>query len=105
MMLPLPLSAEQTAAVCQALLQRQLDPELFKVHGERDTAGSLRYLLAERVPPGVYAASKVKAEFLGKLVLGKESSPYLDMARAVKMLAEMKRPSCRKTSSLLRRKS
>jgi aconitate hydratase 2/2-methylisocitrate dehydratase len=46
-------------------------------------------LISERVPPGVYPASKVKAEFLGKLVLGQISSPHLEVTQALEMLAAM----------------
>ena len=86
---PLPLSPNQTESVCSALQQKDLDPHLLEVHGQPDTKASLRYLLSERVPPGVYPASKVKAGFLGKLVLGQVSSPHLEVTEAVEMLAAM----------------
>jgi len=86
---PLPLSPAETEAVCAALQQKELDPGLLRVHGQPDTVSSLRYLLGERVPPGVYPASKVKAGFLGDLLLGKASSPHLDRAQALQMLGAM----------------
>ena len=63
---PLPLSPSQVEAVCAALEQKDLDPGLLEVHGQPDTKASLRHLISERVPPGVYPASKVKADFLGR---------------------------------------
>jgi len=86
---PLPLSSSQIEAVCSALQQKDLDPRLLEVHGQPDTTASLRYLIAERVPPGVYPASKVKANFLGKLVLGQASSSHLQVVEALEMLAAM----------------
>jgi len=86
---PLPLSADQAAAVCSALQQKDLAPGLLEVHGQADTVGSLRYLISERVPPGVYPASKVKAEFLADLSLGRASSPHLEKMETLEMLAAM----------------
>jgi aconitate hydratase 2 / 2-methylisocitrate dehydratase len=87
---PLPLSPSQTAAVCQALEQTApLDPALLRVHGAPDTAASLRTLLGERVPPGVYPASKVKAAFLEKIALGSAASPHLSREQAIDMLGAM----------------
>ncbi len=86
---PLPLSADQAAAVCSALQQKDLAPGLLEVHGQADTVGSLRYLISERVPPGVYPASKVKAEFLADVALGRASSPHLEKMETLEMLAAM----------------
>jgi aconitate hydratase 2/2-methylisocitrate dehydratase len=86
---PLPLSADQAAAVCSALQQKDLDPGLLAVHGQADTVGSLRHLISERVPPGVYPASKVKAELLADVVLGRASSPHLEKMETLEMLAAM----------------
>lgn len=86
---PLPLSAEQTRNVCDALSNPSFDEGLLKVHGQPDSAGSLVYLLSERVPPGVYPASKVKAEFLAKIAAGRVSSTHLDAGKAVELLAGM----------------
>jgi aconitate hydratase 2/2-methylisocitrate dehydratase len=86
---PLPLSADQAAAVCSALQQKDLDPGLLQVHGQSDSASSLVYLISERVPPGVYPASKVKAEFLADLVLGRASSLHLGRIETLEILAAM----------------
>jgi aconitate hydratase 2/2-methylisocitrate dehydratase len=86
---PLPLSPDQAEAVCAALQQTDLDSGLLQVHGQPDTISSLRYLLSERVPPGVYPASKVKAEFLGRLALGQATSPHLERTEVLEMLAAM----------------
>jgi aconitate hydratase 2/2-methylisocitrate dehydratase len=86
---PLPLSADQADSVCSALQQTDLDPGLLQVHDQPDTAASLRYLISERVPPGVYPASKVKAGFLGSLATGQTSSPHLERTGVLEMLAAM----------------
>jgi aconitate hydratase 2/2-methylisocitrate dehydratase len=86
---PLPLSADQTEAVCAALQEASLEPGLLKVHGQPDTKSSLRHLLGERVPPGVYPASKVKAAFLGDLSAGKVSSSHVSKTEALEMLGAM----------------
>jgi len=86
---PLPLSAGQVKAVVQNLLIPKLDPSILKVHGASNTVASLLVLLAERVPPGVYPASHIKADFLGQVALGELESPYIDGARACDMLGRM----------------
>ena len=86
---PLPLSPDQTAAVCGALQQQDLPADLLKVHGQADTVASLRYLLGERVPPGVYPASQVKSDFLGQVFKGKVTSPHITTAEALDMLGAM----------------
>ncbi len=86
---PLPLSAEEVKALCQNLLIPKLDPDLLKVHGQKDTIASLLHLLDERVPPGVYPASHVKAEFLSELALGKQDSPYISAEQACGLLGRM----------------
>jgi aconitate hydratase 2 / 2-methylisocitrate dehydratase len=85
---PLPLTAEQTAEVVE-LLGGELPADAFRVHGQADSAASLRYLVAQRVPPGVYPASKVKAAFLAKLLTGEVTSPHLDASEALTMLGAM----------------
>jgi len=89
---PLPLSPAQTETVCEALQRSDLDPTQLKVHDQPDTVSSLRYLLSERVPPGVYPASKVKAEFLGQLALGRASSPHIEAPEVIQMLEFNARP-------------
>jgi aconitate hydratase 2 / 2-methylisocitrate dehydratase len=86
---PLPLSTEEVKIVAQALLIPKLDPGLLKVHGCADTVSSLRALLEKRVPPGVYPASHVKAEFLGNLALGSLESTHLDAGDACRLLGRM----------------
>lgn len=86
---PLPLNVLQSEAICSALQLTDLDSALLKVHNQTDTAASLRYLLAERIPPGVYPASKVKAEFLGRIALGQTSSPYIKRDEAIQWLGTM----------------
>ena len=85
---PLPLSPTQTETVCQALTVEKPGAEL-SVHGQADTVASLRYLLGERVPPGVYPASRVKADFLARLTTGELSSPHLSTTEALDMLGAM----------------
>jgi aconitate hydratase 2 / 2-methylisocitrate dehydratase len=75
---PLPLSAEQTTAVCDGLTEPALDAELLLVHDQPDTMSSLRFLLAERVPPGVYPSSKVKADFLAAVAAGSRAAAVSD---------------------------
>ena len=87
---PLPLSPDQTRAVCEALGRD--DPgaaDLLMVHDQPDTVSSLRYLLGQRVPSGVYPASKVKAQFLGELATGEASSPHLSTEQALQLLGAM----------------
>jgi len=86
---PLPVSAEEVKTLCQNLLIPKLDREVLKVHGQTDTVASLLYLLDERVPPGVYPASHVKAEFLSELALETKESPYIDANRACDLLGRM----------------
>lgn len=75
---PLPLSPEQTKAVCELL---QSPPP-----GEGDF---LLDLLSSRVSPGVDPAAQVKAEFLAAILEGKAHSPLIDKKRAVQMLGAM----------------
>ena len=66
---PLPLDAEQTAALIELLK---------KDHKESDF---LLNLLKERVPAGVDDAAYVKAGFLSDLTKGKTNSPYITKER------------------------
>ncbi len=75
---PLPLNVEQTQALCQ----------LLENPGNEDT-DKLLYLLKERIAPGVDPSAKVKAEFLGKIVTGKVSSPVISSKEAIKILGTM----------------
>ena len=75
---PLPLSAEQVAALVELL---KAPPA-----GEEET---LLELLTERVPPGVDDAAYVKAAFLAAVARGEAHSPLLDKRRAVELLGTM----------------
>ncbi len=75
---PLPLTASQTAQLCE-LLQ---DPPA----GE---AEFLLHLLHDRIPPGVDEAAYVKASFLAAIVKGESQSPLLSPADATQILGTM----------------
>lgn len=73
---PLPLDAAQTASLCQRLQTPDSTPDD-------------RWLLQERVPPGVDQAAYVKAGFLGEVAQGRLVSPQLNPVQAVQMLGQM----------------
>lgn len=75
---PLPLSAEQTAAVVELL---KAPPA-----GEDDY---LMHLISDRVPAGVDDAAYVKAGYLAAVAKGEASSPLIDKVRAVELLGTM----------------
>ena len=75
---PLPLNAQQTAAVTTLLRTPPKGEEAF-----------LLDLIGNRVPPGVDDAARVKAEFLGALAQGKQKSPLISRQRATELLATM----------------
>ena len=74
---PLPLDAEQTAAVINLLKNDHDENEL------------LLFLLKERVPAGVDDAAYVKAGFLSDLTKGETESPYISKEDAVEILGTM----------------
>ena len=74
---PLPLDAEQTAAVINLLKNDHDENEL------------LLFLLKERVPAGVDDAAYVKAGFLSDLTKGETESPYISKEDAVAILGTM----------------
>jgi len=74
----LPLTAEQTAELC----------ELLKAPPKGD-ADFLLHLLRDRIPPGVDQASYVKASFLSAIAKSEASSPLLSPADAVHLLGTM----------------
>ncbi|HEY3356411.1 MAG TPA: bifunctional aconitate hydratase 2/2-methylisocitrate dehydratase [Polyangia bacterium] len=85
---PLPLTVAQTEAVCDALTAEHLDPALLPTdHG--DVTAWFLGLLDDRVPPGGYPASQVKADFLGALLKGERRSAAIDRSLAVEMLGRM----------------
>ncbi|MEK9896475.1 MAG: aconitate hydratase B, partial [Burkholderiaceae bacterium] len=75
---PLPLSAEQTAALIEAL----------KV-ASADDAAELLNLLTHRVPPGVDDAAQVKASFLSAVAHGDVAVAALSRQRATELLGTM----------------
>ncbi len=75
---PLPLDADQTAALVELLKNPPA--------GEEST---LLDLISNQVPPGVDDASKVKAEFLAAVANGSASTPLITPKDAVKLLGTM----------------
>ena len=75
---PLPLDAEQVAALVELLKQPPAGEEALLVE-----------LLEQRVPPGVDPAAYVKAAFLADLSQGKAQSSLIDRARATFLLGTM----------------
>lgn len=75
---PLPLNAEQTAALCELLKQPPAGEEDF-----------LMSLLCDRIPPGVDPASYVKASFLTAIAQGEATSPLISPKKAVELLGTM----------------
>ena len=75
---PLPLSAEQTAALIELIKNPPAGEEQFLVD-----------LLTHRVPAGVDDAAKVKASYLAALALGKETCALIDARRATELLGTM----------------
>ena len=75
---PLPLNAEQTAALVELIKAPPIGEENFLVD-----------LLVNRVPAGVDQAAYVKAAFLSDVALGKTASPLVSPQRAVEILGTM----------------
>ncbi|MGC8732996.1 MAG: bifunctional aconitate hydratase 2/2-methylisocitrate dehydratase, partial [Halothiobacillaceae bacterium] len=75
---PLPLTAEQTAALVDLLK----DPPA----GEEQ---ALLELITDRVPPGVDPAAYVKAAFLADVARGRAACPLIDRKRATFLLGTM----------------
>lgn len=75
---PLPLTEEQTAAVCEMLANPPAGEGEF-----------LLGLLRDRVPPGVDPAARVKAEFLAAVLEGRAASPLVSKVEAVQVLGAM----------------
>jgi aconitate hydratase 2/2-methylisocitrate dehydratase len=74
----LPLNPEQTAGVCELLVNPPAGKEEF-----------LMELFTERVSPGVDPAAEVKAAFLAEILKGSKSSPLIDKKKAVQILGTM----------------
>ena len=75
---PLPLSAGQTAALCELLKNPPTGEAEFLVE-----------LLRDRVPPGVDQAAYVKAGFLTAVAQGEVISPVISARYAVELLGTM----------------
>ncbi len=75
---PLPLTADQTAALVALFAAPPA--------GEEET---LLDLLVNRVPPGVDEAAYVKAAFLAAVAKGESASPLLERSRATELLGTM----------------
>ncbi len=75
---PLPLTAQQTAAVIELLKAPPAGEEAFLVD-----------LITHRVPAGVDDAAKVKASYLAALAFGTEKNALVDRARATELLGTM----------------
>ena len=75
---PLPLSAQQTAALV----------ELLKAPPAGEEAALLD-LITHRVPAGVDDAAKVKASYLAAVAHGTENSPLISRERATELLGTM----------------
>lgn len=75
---PKPLSADQVSDLIQLLINPP--------GGEADL---IKYLLVERVPPGVDEAAKIKAAFLSDIAFGKITSPLVGRKEAVFLLGTM----------------
>ncbi len=75
---PLPLDAEQTAALCDLLKNPPAGEEAF-----------LMELLCDRISPGVDPSSYVKASFLTAIAQGETHSPLLSPKKAVELLGTM----------------
>ena len=80
---PLPLTAEQTAALIELI--KSPPPE----DGAQTEAAFLLDLLTHRVPPGVDDAAKVKASFLAAVAHGEVQVELLPRARAAELLGTM----------------
>ncbi|MCX7934598.1 MAG: bifunctional aconitate hydratase 2/2-methylisocitrate dehydratase, partial [Planctomycetota bacterium] len=78
---PLPLNAAETEALCRSLVN--------PAAAEGETPEEMLRLLAERVPAGVAAAAKVKADFLAAIAQGAQRSPALTPEQAVHLLGAM----------------
>ena len=74
----LPLTPEQTTALCELLVNPPAGKESF-----------LLTLIKDRVSPGVDPAAEVKAAFLAEVVLGTKKSPLVTPVDAVRMLGTM----------------
>jgi aconitate hydratase 2 / 2-methylisocitrate dehydratase len=75
---PLPIDAEQAKELCKLLENPHKGDEEM-----------LKQLLTDRIPPGVDAAAKVKATWLGSVAHGTVKSPVISPEEAVRLLGTM----------------
>lgn len=75
---PLPLDAEQTAALVELLKNPPAGEDAF-----------LLELITDRVPPGVDQAAYVKAAFLADVAKGEAKCPLIDRKHATQLLGTM----------------
>lgn len=75
---PKPLDAEQTAAVCELIKQPPAGEEAFIID-----------LLENRIPAGVDEAAYIKAGFLAAIAKGETASPILTSEHATELLGTM----------------
>lgn len=85
---PLPLPENEVSIISRALLDSKLEDNLFP-NIDGDTSKALVNLLQNRVPPGVYPAARVKADFLGSLATGEKASSYISQEESLVMLGQM----------------
>jgi len=74
----LPLNPTQTEQLCKLLVNPEAGKEEFLLN-----------LFKERIAPGVDDATKVKAEFLGKILDNEVSSPLISKEDAIQILSTM----------------
>ena len=75
---PLPLNADQTAALIELLKNPPQGEQAFLIE-----------LLENRIPPGVDEAAYVKAGFLSAIAASEVTSPIVTAEHAVKLLGTM----------------
>jgi len=81
---PLPLSAKQTAELVELLKSPPAGEDEFLMH-----------LISDRVPAGVDDAAYVKAGFLSAVAAGEAKSPLIDRVKAIELLGTMLGRPCR----------
>ncbi|MCK5221488.1 MAG: aconitate hydratase B, partial [Candidatus Aminicenantes bacterium] len=75
---PIPLTPEQTEAVCNMLIS-----------GNEEDINWLKDLIVNRVSPGVDPSAKVKAEFLENITNGSVSAGNINKKEAIRILGTM----------------
>jgi len=86
---PLPLSEADTKIIV-ACLEKEIPSDVVSdFFKEKPTYEVFKNLLENRVSPGVYPSSRIKASFLADILCGEIKSPYLNHDDALRMLGEM----------------